>query len=151
MILLTEQTRDWENGRPEVVLAGIRRYTIGAAAIAVVALGPALLAMRWAVRIVLGAQYLPAVSAARLILVAAAIQMVLSWTKTFPVTIGRPGLRLWAHGVETAVLLPLIVVFGKAWGVTGAGAAVLASSGAFAVAWAVIYVRLRRSGMLTPG
>src|SRR5205085_517204 len=51
MILLTEQTRDWEHGRPEVVLAGIRRYTIGAAAIAAVALGPALWAMPWAVRV----------------------------------------------------------------------------------------------------
>jgi O-antigen/teichoic acid export membrane protein len=68
---------------------------------------------------------------------------VLSWTKTFPVTIGRPGLRLVAHGVETAVMLPLIVVFGKAWGVTGAGAAVLVSSAAFAAAWGAIVLRLR--------
>ena len=150
MILLTEQTRDWENGRPEVVLAGIRRYTIGATVIAADALGPALWLMPWAVRVVLTAKYLPAVSAARLILVAAAIQMILSWTKTFPVTIGRPGLRLIAHGVETAVLLPLIIVFGKLWGVTGAGVAVLVSSGAFALAWAAIYLRLRRRGFAAP-
>jgi O-antigen/teichoic acid export membrane protein len=150
MILLTEQTRDWENGRPEVVLAGIRRYTIGATVIAAVALGPALWVMPWAVRVVLTAKYLPAVPAARLILAAAAIQMILSWTKTFPVTIGRPGLRLIAHGVETAVLLPLIIVFGKLWGVTGAGVAVLVSSGAFALAWAAIYLRLRRTGFAAP-
>ena len=31
MILLTEQTRDWEHGRPEVVLAGLRRYVAGSA------------------------------------------------------------------------------------------------------------------------
>jgi O-antigen/teichoic acid export membrane protein len=80
-------------------------------------------------------------------MVAAAIQVVLSWTKTFPVTIGRPGLRLVAHGVETAVMLPLIVVLGREWGVTGAGAAVLASSAAFAVAWAAILLRLRRTGL----
>jgi O-antigen/teichoic acid export membrane protein len=150
MILLTEQTRDWEHGRPEVVLAGIRRYTIGATVIAAVSLGPALWVMPWAVRVVLTAKYLPAVSAARLILVAAAIQMILSWTKTFPVTIGRPGLRLVAHGIETVVLLPLIVVFGKRWGVTGAGAAMLVSSCAFAAAWAAIYVRLRRTGFAAP-
>jgi O-antigen/teichoic acid export membrane protein len=150
MILLTEQTRDWEHGRPETVLAGIRRYTIGASVIAAVALGPALWAMPWAVRVLLTAKYLPAVSAARLILAAAAIQMILSWTKTFPVTIGRPGLRLIAHGVETAVLLPLIILFGKLWGVTGAGAAVLVSSAAFALAWAAIYLRLRRAGFAAP-
>jgi O-antigen/teichoic acid export membrane protein len=150
MILLSEQTRDWEHGRPEVVLAGIRRYVKGSALIAAVVLVPVLTSIPWLVRHVLGADYLPAVPAARLILVAAAIQLVLSWTKTFPVTIGRPGLRLWAHGVETAVMLPLIVVLGDRWGVTGAGAAVLASSVAFALAWGVILLRLRRSGLSAP-
>ncbi len=132
MILLSEQTRDWEHGRPEVVIAGIRRYVKGAALIAALSLFPVLASIPWLVRHVLGADYLPAVPAARLILVAAAIQLVFSWTKTFPVTIGRPGLRLWAHGVETAVMLPLIVILGKKWGVTGAGVAVLVSSVAFA-------------------
>ena len=42
------------------------------------------------------------------------------------------------------MLLPLIVVFGKLWGVTGAAGAVLASSGAFAIVWAVLVVRLRK-------
>lgn len=147
MILLSEQTRDWEHGRPQVVLAAIRRYVKGAAAIAAVAIVPLLLLLPWLVRVVLGARYLPAVPAARLIVVAGAIQLVLSWTKTFPVTIGRPGLRLVAHGVETAVMLPLIVVFGREWGVTGAGAAVLVSTVAFAVTWGAILLRLRGGGL----
>jgi O-antigen/teichoic acid export membrane protein len=150
MILLSEQTRDWEHGRPEVVLAGIRRYVKGSALIAALALVPILASIPWLVRHVLGTDYLPAVPAARLILVAAAIQLVLSWTKTFPVTIGRPNLRLWAHGVETAVMLPLIVILGDRWGVTGAGAAVLVSSVAFALAWGVILLRLRRTGFSAP-
>src|SRR5262249_28652437 len=33
LILLTEQTRDWEHGRERTVLAGARRYTIGALAL----------------------------------------------------------------------------------------------------------------------
>lgn len=143
MILLSEQTREWEHGRPEVVLAGIRRYVKGSALLAAVALVPALVLLPWLVRVVLGGDYRGAVEAARLVLVAGAIQLVLSWTKTFPVTIGRPGIRLVAHGLETAVLLPLIIVFGKAWGVTGAGAAVLVSTAVFAAAWVVILLRLR--------
>jgi O-antigen/teichoic acid export membrane protein len=150
MILLSEQTRDWEHGRPHVVLTAIRRYVKGSALIAAVGIVPLLLLLPWLVRVVLGARYLPAVPGARLIVVAGAIQLVLSWTKTFPVTIGRPGLRLVAHGVETAVMLPLIVVFGKEWGVTGAGAAVLVSTVAFAATWAAILVRLRRDGVLRP-
>ncbi len=145
MILLTEQTRDWEHGRPEVVIAGIRRYVKGSAVVAAVALVPVLLLIPWFMRLVLP-QYTAAVPAARLIVVAAAIQLVFSWTKTFPVTIGRPGLRLIAHGVETAVMLPLIIVFGKVWGATGAGAAILVSSVAFALVWGVIALRLRRTG-----
>jgi O-antigen/teichoic acid export membrane protein len=118
----------------------------GSTLLMVLVLPPALVLMPWLVRVVFGEDYEPAATAAQLILVAAAIQLVLGWTKTFPVTIGRPGLRIVAHGVEAAVLLPLIVVFGDRWGVTGAGAAVLVSTGAFALTWLVLVVRLRREG-----
>ena len=42
LILLTEQTRDWERGTRDVVFAGIRRYTLGMAAAAAVILPPLL-------------------------------------------------------------------------------------------------------------
>ncbi len=144
MILLTEQTRDWEQGRPEVVFAGLRRYVLGSTLLMAVTLAPLEWAMPWLVRLFLGADYEHATTAARLVLGAAAIQLILGWTKSFPISIGRPGLRIVAHGVETAVLLPLIVVFGKLWGVTGAGVAVLLSSIAFAVTWTVLMLRLRK-------
>ena len=57
-----------------------------------------LLAMPWLVEVVFGEEYLGAVDAARIVLVAAAIQLVLGWTKSLPTTIGRPGLRIVAHG-----------------------------------------------------
>src|SRR5207244_1236392 len=37
LVLLTEQTRDWEGGREVSVLAGIRKYTVGGGALMVVA------------------------------------------------------------------------------------------------------------------
>ncbi len=40
--------------------------------------------------------------------------------------------------------MPLIVVLGDIWGVTGAGAAVLASSVAFALVWTAMILRLRK-------
>jgi O-antigen/teichoic acid export membrane protein len=145
LILLTEQTRDWERGRPGVVIAGLRRYVLGTTLLMAVLLPPVEWAMPTFVRLLLGARYLPATDAARLVLGAAAIQLVFGWTKSFAVTIGRPGLRIVAHAVEAAVMLPLIVVLGKHWGVTGAGGAVLASSGAFAATWIVLGLRLRAS------
>ena len=60
------------------------------AAITAVALPPLLLLMGTLIELVFGAKYLGATDAARLVLVAASIQLVLGWTKSFPVSIGRP-------------------------------------------------------------
>lgn len=143
LVLLTEQTRDWEHGRAASVLRGVRRYSFGAAALALVALPIFLLAMPWLVRVVFGSEFLPAVDAARIVLVSAAILLVLGWTKSLPVTIGRPRLRIVTHGLETIVLLPLVLVFGDRWGVTGAAVAILVSTLVFAAAWVVVLARLR--------
>jgi O-antigen/teichoic acid export membrane protein len=147
MIMLTEQTRDWERGEIARVLLGVRRYTRVAAALTVAALLPLLLLMPNLVEIVFGAKYLGAVDAARLVLVAASIQLVLGWTKSFPVSIGRPNLRLITHGAETVVLIPLVVVFGREWGATGAALAVVVSTAVFAAVWAIVYARVSRSSL----
>ena len=143
LMLLTEQTRDWEGGQHVSVLDGIRKYTIGAAAIMVVAVPVFFFAMPWLVDTVFGAEYAPAVDAARIILVAAAIQFAIGWTKSLPVTIGRPQLRIVTHGLEALVAIPLTALLGAEWGATGAAVAVLASTCVFAVAWAVAIARLR--------
>ena len=143
LVLLTEQTRDWEHGREGSVLRGVRRYSLAAAGVAAVSLPIFLVLMPWLVRVVFGSEYLPAVDAARIVLVSAAILLVLGWSKSLPVTIGRPRLRIVTHGLETLVLLPLVVVLGAEWGVTGAAVAILVSTCVFAAAWAVVLVRLR--------
>ena len=105
--------------------------------------------MPWLVRVVFGSEFLPAVDAARIVLVSAAILLVLGWTKSFPVTIGRPRLRIITHGLETIVLLPLVLILGDRWGVTGAAVAILVSTLVFAAAWLVVLSRIRaevRSG-----
>ena len=145
MVLLSEQTRDWEAGRLDRVIAGLRRYVVGSTMLMAAILLPAELIMPWLVPLLLGEDYAPAVGAARFVLAAAAIQLVFAWTKSFPVTIGRPGLRVVAHAIEVALLLPLILVFGDLWGVTGAGAAVFVSSLAFGATWIVLILRLRTS------
>jgi O-antigen/teichoic acid export membrane protein len=142
LVLLTEQTRDWERGRPHTVLSGLRRYVVAAGAVMLVAVPVFVWLMPTLVELVFGADYLGAVDAARIVLLAAALQFVLGWTKTLPVSIGRPGLRIVTHGIEAAVLLPLVAVLGAAWGVTGAAVAVLVATCVFAAAWIVVFVRL---------
>lgn len=151
LVLLTEQTRDWERGLEREVLAGVRRYMAAAVALMAVALPIFLVLMPWLVTIVFGQAYRGAVPAARIILLAAAVQVVLGWAKSLPVSIGRPSLRLLTHGVETAVLLPLVVWLGHTWGVTGAAVAMLVSTLAFAGVWAVVLARLHGEVHSRPG
>ena len=143
LVLLTEQTRDWEGGQHISVLDGIRKYTLGAAALMILAVPVFFFAMPWLVEVVFGAEYAGAVDAARIILLAAAIQFAIGWTKSLPVTIGRPQLRIVTHGVETLVVIPLVIVLGAEWGATGAAIAVLVATIVFACAWAIALARIR--------
>lgn len=143
LVLLTEQTRDWERGERTRVLSDIRSYTGIAAALMLVATPVFYVAMPWLVEVVFGAAYEGAVTAARIVLVAAAVQFALGWSKSFPVTIGRPRLRIVTHGLEALVAIPLVAVLGASWGAKGAAVAVLVSTLVFAAAWAVALVRLR--------
>jgi O-antigen/teichoic acid export membrane protein len=144
LILMTEQTRDWERGTPETVFAGIRRFMLGATVISAVVLPPLLVFTPDLVRIFFSAKNLGAVDATRIVLIAGVLRLIYGWTKSFPVSIGRPNLRIWTHGVETIVLVPLVAVLGSEWGATGAAGAVLASSVAFCAYWTLLYLRIRR-------
>jgi O-antigen/teichoic acid export membrane protein len=150
LVLLTEQTRDWEHGHRERVFGGVRRYALFATLGSVVALPLLLYFMPDLIRIVFAAKNLGAVDAARIIVIAGAMQFVVGWSKTFAVTIGRPQLRIWTHGIETLVLIPLAVLLGWKWGAAGAAGAVLASSAVFAVAWWVLFERIRREPAPAP-
>ena len=142
MVLLTEQTRDWEHGRRTAVMRGIRNYSALAALLMIVAVPPLYYWMPELVRLVFKPKFAPATDAARVFLFAAAVQFLVGWTKSFPVTIGRPNLRIVTNGAEALVIVPLTVVFGLLWGATGAAGAVLAGTCVFAALWGVIAMRV---------
>jgi O-antigen/teichoic acid export membrane protein len=150
MVLLTEQTREWEHGRQSAVLRQVRRYSAWAALLSVIAVPPLWWLMPHLISLVYGSQWLDSTNAARLFLLTAAVQLVVGWTKSFPVTIGRQKLRLWTHGLETAVVLPLVVVLGAEWGATGAAGAFLAGMVVFAIAWGLIFMRIRPEDVQHP-
>jgi O-antigen/teichoic acid export membrane protein len=143
LILLTEQTRDWERGSRDAVFAGIRRYMLGMTAVVVVILPLLLVFTPELAKLLFSAKNVGAVDATRIIIVAGALRMVYGWTKSFPVSIGRPALRIWTHGVELLVLIPLVGILGSAWGASGAATAVLASSVAFCAYWTVLFLRIK--------
>ena len=144
LILLTEQTRAWERGTRGAVFAGIRRYMLGMTAVGVVILPPLLVFTPELAKLLFSAKNVGAVDATRIVIVAGALRMVYGWTKSFPVSIGRPALRIWTHGLEMLVLIPLVAVLGTEWGATGAATAVLVSSVVFCAYWTFLFLRIRR-------
>jgi O-antigen/teichoic acid export membrane protein len=144
LIMLTEQTRDWEAGSTDTVFASVRRFSLAALTLMVLTVPPMFVFMPDLIRLVFGSNYAPATDAARLMLLAGAIQLVLAWTKSLPVSIGRPGLRILTHGIETLVVIPLVIVLGRIWEATGAAAATLIATGVFAAVWLVALERIRR-------
>jgi O-antigen/teichoic acid export membrane protein len=144
LILLTEQTHHVEQGRSDRAYRMLRRYVTGATALMAVIVPPLLWLMPHLLRIAYGSKAVPATNAARIILLVAAIQVIWGWAKSFPVSIGRPGLRLFAQGTEIVVLIPSLLVLGALYGATGAAGGFLIAACAFAAVWTVLLVRLRR-------
>ncbi len=152
LVLLTEQTRDFEAGDRARVLRLLRRYVALTTALMAVVVPVGWFLMPFLMGVAYGPDFRDhAANAARLVLVAAAIQLIWGWSKSFPVSIGRPNLRLVAQGIEIAVFVPLVVVFARAWGATGAAGAMVVSTVAFALVWVVLLVRLRGQLRLAAG
>ena len=144
LVMLTEQTRDFEAGRHVRVFAMLRRYIMGALTVMVVAVPVLWLLMPYLIGLAYGHDYrVHASTAARIMLLAAALRVIWGWTKSFPVSIGRPGLRVVVQTVEIAVLVPSLLFFTHRWGATGAAAAMLLATVVFCIAWTVVLIRLR--------
>jgi O-antigen/teichoic acid export membrane protein len=146
LVMLTEQTRDFEAGRRERVMRMLNRYVAGTAALMVVAVPVLWILMPFLIGLFYGHDFrVHATDAARLVLVAAALQLVWGWTKSFPVSIGRPGLRVIVQSIEIAVFVPLLLLFASHWGATGAAGAMLVSTAVFCAVWTFVLLRLRAS------
>ncbi|HZQ16245.1 MAG TPA: lipopolysaccharide biosynthesis protein [Gaiellaceae bacterium] len=145
LVLLAEQTSDFERGDRARVLRMLRRYIAGTTVAMAVAVPAGWVLMPWLMGVVYGRVYrVHAADAGRLVLVTGALQLIYGWSKTLPVTIGRPGLRIVTHGVEALVFVPALVVFAALWGATGGAAALLVSTIAFCAVWTVLLARIRR-------
>jgi O-antigen/teichoic acid export membrane protein len=143
LVLLAEQTRDIEHGRSDRAYRLLARYIAATTVAAFVIVPVAWYVTPPLVRALYGARYAAAANPTRLILIAASIQLVFGWTKSFPVSIGRPGLRTAGQLLEIATMIPLVVVLGSLYGATGAAAGVIGSSCVLGAFWIVNLSRLR--------
>lgn len=135
LVLLAEQTRDVEHGRIDRAYRLLRRYILATVALGIVITPVLWIAMPTLIRWVYKAKYVPAANAFRVMLLAAVVQLVFAWTKSFPVSIGKPGLRTVGQLVEIAVLVPAVLVLGDRYGATGAASGVLLGAVALGLFW----------------
>jgi O-antigen/teichoic acid export membrane protein len=146
LMLLAEQTADFERGHHDRVRRLLWRYIAMTTLVMVVAVPVSWFLMPWAMGLAYGHDYrLHAVTAGRLIVFVGALQFVFGFSKSLPVTVGRPNLRVVSHGIEVLVFIPLLVVFGELWGAAGAAAAMLVSTGVFCAVWVVMLLGLRET------
>ncbi len=143
LVMLTEQTRDFEAGRHGRVFGMLRRYIVTTSLLMIVAVPVLWVLMPMLIGLFYGPAFrLHATNAARLVLVVAALRLVWGWTKSFPVSIGQPGLRVIVGAIEIAVFVPLLLVFGARWGATGAAGAMVVSTVVFCAVWSFLLFRL---------
>jgi O-antigen/teichoic acid export membrane protein len=146
LMLLAEQTADFERGHRDRVRRLLRRYIMLTTAVMLVVVPVSWFLMPWAMDLAYGHDYrLHATTAGRLIVFVGALQFVFGFSKTLPVTVGRPNLRVVSHGIEVIVFVPLLIVFAKLWGATGGAAAMLVSTAVFCAVWVVLLWRLRET------
>lgn len=144
LVLLAEQTADYERGERDRVRRLLKRYILFSALVMLVAVPVGWFLMPYAMDLFYGHRYrVHATTPGRIVLFVGALQFVSGFSKTLPVSLGRPNLRVVSHGIEVAVFIPLLVVLGHYWGATGGTLAMLVSTGVFCVVWAWLLFALR--------
>ena len=144
LVLLAEQTADYERGHRDRVRRLLVRYVLFSTVLMCVVVPVGWFLMPWAMEIAYNRDFRRhATDAGRIVLFVGALQFVSGFSKTLPVSIGRPNLRVVSHAIEVAVFIPLLVVFGRLWGATGGALAMLVSTAVFCAVWAWLLLRLR--------
>ena len=130
MILLTEQTRDWERGRrASACFAGVRRYTLGAALLVRSSSCRSSVAACRARPTSSRREYVGAADAARIVLVAGALQFVCRLDEVVP-GLDRPARASGSRrtGSRRSCSSRSWSSSAREWGATGAAVAVLVST-----------------------
>jgi len=146
LVLLAEQTADYERGHRDRVRRLLWRYILFSTVVMLVVVPVGWFLMPWAMEIAYNKDFRRhATEAGRIVLFVGALQFISGFSKTLPVALGRPNLRVTSHAIEVAVFIPLLVVFGHYWGATGGALAMLVSTGVFFAVWAWLLYDLRNA------
>jgi O-antigen/teichoic acid export membrane protein len=140
LVLYPEQARLAAEGNVVQIRHAIRTHMLAALAIAVPFAVATWLVLPWLLPVVYSDEFESAVLPARILLVAAVLQLSVSWFKTLPAALGKPQLRSALALFELALMISLLIALGG-HGREGAAIAYSTTAAASFVA-AVVSVRV---------
>jgi O-antigen/teichoic acid export membrane protein len=139
-MLFPEQARLHAEGKLAELRRATRGYTMLALAIALPAAVIGWFVMPTLIDLLFSSSFEGAVDAARVLLIAAAVQFTLSWSKSFHAAVGRPHIRTLLSAVALGLSLLLLLLLGDE-GAEGAAIAYTVATVATAGLWLIIVHR----------
>jgi O-antigen/teichoic acid export membrane protein len=144
LVLYPEQARLAAEGDHAQIRHAIRTHMLAAVAIAVPCAAVAWLVLPWLVPLLYSDKFESAIAPARILLIAAVLQLSVSWFKTLPAALGKPQLRSALATLELVLMIVLLVALGDE-GPKGAAIAYSATAVvSFAAAIVGVHVVMRR-------
>jgi lipopolysaccharide exporter len=112
LVLYPEQARLAAQGDLAQIRHAIRVHTLAALALGIPCAIGAWFALPWLVPLVYSDQFTDSVQPARILLVAAVVQLSVSWFKTLPAALGKPQLRTALALIELLLMVSLLLWLG---------------------------------------
>lgn len=112
LVLYPEQARLAAAGDLRQIRHAIRTHTLAALALSLPLAVAAWFALPWLLPLIYSEQFSEAVEPARILLVAAVVQLSASWFKTLPAALGRPQLRTALTLLELVLMVSLLILLG---------------------------------------
>ncbi len=147
LAIFPEQARLVATGQGRELRKAARGYTQIAVGLGLFGSVAAWFLLPWLIPLIYSSDYEAAVTPARIMLVAAVIQIALGWRKSMLAAIGRPEINTRLAILNVVVVVPLMVVLGDR-GAEGAAIAVTAGVVATGLAWLIIAPRVLRDEAL---
>lgn len=141
LALLPEQARLSAEGRWDTLFRATRLHTLAGLAIGIPAAIAGWFVLPWLLPLLYSGSFTDSILPAQILLIAAASSLSVSWSKTFPAAIGRPGVRTAVVFVQGLVTIGLVLLLSR-HAALGAAIALSVTSLLTAIAWLPLARRL---------
>jgi O-antigen/teichoic acid export membrane protein len=150
LLVFPEQAKLAAEGAVAHLRASVRGWMAAALAVGVPGGVAAWFAMPWLIDTLFGDDFGAAVTAARVMLIAAVLHLAAAWSKTLPAAVGRPQLRSALTAVFLAINVGVTAALAANHGALGGAIGNLAAISFLLTAWLVLIERVLSGVARTP-